>query len=229
VIPVGITPAGAFVLEDDDPDKFALDPERMPGQRNSFSLRWPYTEGLRLDEAMHPLAILATGLYGQELPPQDGAPIRLVVPWKYGFKGIKSIVRITLAAAKPETTWNISAPDEYGFYANVNPKHDHPRWSQATEQRIGRGHTRCLDVENRLGPVPQQQHQLHRAGARRFLEQIFERQQVPPARFLSVQTNADPTRGLERSIGEQLHLVHEQGGLSFFLDGLLGHRKAHFT
>jgi methionine sulfoxide reductase catalytic subunit len=114
-----------------------LDRERMPGQRNSFSLRWPYTEGLRLDEAMHPLAILATGLYGQELPPQDGAPVRLVVPWKYGFKGIKSIVKITLAAAKPETTWNISAPDEYGFYANVNPKHDHPRWSQATEQRIG--------------------------------------------------------------------------------------------
>jgi methionine sulfoxide reductase catalytic subunit len=114
-----------------------LDPERMPGQRNAFSLRWPYTEGLRLDEAMHPLAILATGLYGQELPPQDGAPVRLVVPWKYGFKGIKSIVKITLAAAKPETTWNVAAPDEYGFYANVNPTHDHPRWSQATEQRIG--------------------------------------------------------------------------------------------
>jgi methionine sulfoxide reductase catalytic subunit len=114
-----------------------LDPERMPGQRNSFSLRWPYTEGLRIDEAMHPLAILATGLYGQELPPQDGAPVRLVVPWKYGFKGIKSIVKITLAAAKPETTWNLAAPDEYGFYANVNPTHDHPRWSQATEQRIG--------------------------------------------------------------------------------------------
>jgi len=114
-----------------------LDPERMPGQRNAFSLRWPYTEGLRLDEARHPLAILATGLYGQELPPQDGAPVRLVVPWKYGFKGIKSIVRITLAAARPETTWNLSAPDEYGFYANVNPTHDHPRWSQATEQRIG--------------------------------------------------------------------------------------------
>jgi sulfoxide reductase catalytic subunit YedY len=109
----------------------------MPGQRNTFSLRWPYTEGLRLDEARHPLAILATGLYGQELPPQDGAPIRLVVPWKYGFKGIKSIVKITLAAAKPETTWNIAAPDEYGFYANVNPDVDHPRWTQATERRIG--------------------------------------------------------------------------------------------
>ncbi len=114
-----------------------LDPERMPGQRDSFSLRWPYTEGLRLDEAMHPLTILATGLYGQELPPQDGAPIRLVVPWKYGFKGIKSIVTITLAATQPETTWNLAAPQEYGFFANVNPKHDHPRWSQATEQRIG--------------------------------------------------------------------------------------------
>jgi sulfoxide reductase catalytic subunit YedY len=117
--------------------KTLLDPERMPGQRDAFSLRWPYTEGLRLDEAMHPLTILATGLYGQELPPQDGAPIRLVVPWRYGFKGIKSIVSITLAAARPETTWNITAPDEYGFYANVNPRHDHPRWSQATEQRIG--------------------------------------------------------------------------------------------
>jgi sulfoxide reductase catalytic subunit YedY len=86
---------------------------------------------------MHPLAILATGLYGQELPPQDGAPVRLVVPWKYGFKGIKSIVKISLVAAQPETTWNLMASDEYGFYGNVNPKHDHPRWSQATEQRIG--------------------------------------------------------------------------------------------
>jgi len=114
-----------------------LDPTRMPGQKDSFSLKWPYTEGLRLDEAMHPLAILATGLYGQELPPQDGAPVRLVVPWKYGFKGIKSIVKISLVASQPETTWNLIAPDEYGFYGNVNPKHDHPRWSQATEQRIG--------------------------------------------------------------------------------------------
>jgi sulfoxide reductase catalytic subunit YedY len=113
------------------------DPERMPGQKNPFALRWPYTEGLRLDEARHPLTILATGLYGQELPPQDGAPVRLVVPWKYGFKGIKSIVKITLTATRPETTWNIAAPEEYGFYANVNPRRDHPRWSQATEQRIG--------------------------------------------------------------------------------------------
>ena len=112
------------------------DPERMPGQRTGV-LRWPYVEGLRLDEAMHPLTLLATGLYGRELPPQDGAPIRLVVPWKYGFKGIKSIVKITLVEKQPRTTWNQLAPDEYGFYANVNPKVDHPRWSQETEQRIG--------------------------------------------------------------------------------------------
>ena len=90
-----------------------------------------------MDEAMHPLTILASGLYGRALPPQDGAPIRLVIPWKYGFKGIKSIVKITLTADQPRTTWNESAPDEYGFYANVNPHKDHPRWSQATEQRIG--------------------------------------------------------------------------------------------
>jgi sulfoxide reductase catalytic subunit YedY len=128
-----------------------LDPARMPGQRDSFSLRWPYTEGLRLDEAMQPLAILATGLYGQELPPQDGAPVRLVVPWKYGFKGIKSIVKISLVAAQPDTTWNISAPDEYGFYANVNPKHDHPRWSQATEQRIGESGRRKTLMFNGYG------------------------------------------------------------------------------
>jgi sulfoxide reductase catalytic subunit YedY len=114
-----------------------LDPERMPGQKNPFVLQWPYVEGLRLDEAMHPLTLLATGLYGQELPPQDGAPVRLVVPWKYGFKGIKSIVKITLTSSQPPTTWNLSAPNEYGFFANVNPNHDHPRWSQATEQRIG--------------------------------------------------------------------------------------------
>ena len=112
------------------------DPKRMPGQREDV-LPWPYVEGLRMDEAMHPLAILATGLYGRELPPQDGAPVRLVTPWKYGFKGIKSIVKITLVDAQPPTTWNRAAPDEYGFYANVNPHHDHPRWSQATEQRIG--------------------------------------------------------------------------------------------
>jgi sulfoxide reductase catalytic subunit YedY len=113
-----------------------LDPKRMPNQ-NSDALEWPYIEGLRLDEAMHPLAIFATGLYGQELPPQDGAPVKLVVPWKYGFKGIKSIVKITLTDKQPPTTWAKYAPKEYGFFANVNPKHDHPRWSQATEQRIG--------------------------------------------------------------------------------------------
>jgi sulfoxide reductase catalytic subunit YedY len=112
------------------------DPARMPGQREDV-LPWPYVEGLRLDEAMHPLTILATGLYGRELPPQDGAPVRLVVPWKYGFKGIKSIVKITLVAAPPPTTWNRAAPDEYGFFANVNPRVDHPRWSQADELRIG--------------------------------------------------------------------------------------------
>jgi methionine sulfoxide reductase catalytic subunit len=113
-----------------------LDPKRMPGQRTRV-LDWPYVEGLRLDEAMHPLTLLASGLYGRALPPQDGAPIRLVVPWKYGFKGIKSIVKISLVSTQPRTTWSAYAPNEYGFYANVNPQVDHPRWSQATEQRIG--------------------------------------------------------------------------------------------
>ena len=113
-----------------------LDPVRMPNQKTGV-LKWPYVEGLRMDEAMHPLAMFALGLYGEELPPQDGAPIKLVVPWKYGFKGIKSIVKITLVATQPPTTWQQYAPNEYGFYANVNPMHDHPRWSQATEQRIG--------------------------------------------------------------------------------------------
>jgi len=113
-----------------------LDPERMPNQRTGV-LDWPYVEGLRLDEAMHPLTIMATGLYGETLPPQDGAPIRLVVPWKYGFKSIKSVVKITLVADEPPTTWNLQAPYEYGFYSNVNPNVDHPRWSQATERRIG--------------------------------------------------------------------------------------------
>ncbi len=112
------------------------DPVRMPGQKRNV-LPWPYVEGLRLDEAMHPLSILAMGLYGKELPPQDGAPIRLVVPWKYGFKGIKSIVKITLTDTEPPCTWNQANPREYGFYANVNPNVPHPRWSQATEQRIG--------------------------------------------------------------------------------------------
>lgn len=113
-----------------------FDPKRMPNQSTGV-LEWPYVEGLRLDEAMHPLTILATGLYGETLPPQDGAPIRLVVPWKYGYKSIKSIVKITLVAEEPPTTWNIQAPNEYGFYSNVNPKVSHPRWSQAEEHRIG--------------------------------------------------------------------------------------------
>jgi len=113
-----------------------LAPEQMPGQR-SGGFGWPYAEGLRLDEAMHDLTILATGLYGKPLPPQDGAPIRLVVPWKYGFKDIKSIVKIALVAEMPATFWSSYAPDEYGFYANVNPDVPHPRWSQATERRIG--------------------------------------------------------------------------------------------
>ena len=113
-----------------------LDPKRLPNQNTSV-LDWPYVEGLRLDEAMNPLAILATGLYGGTMPPQDGAPIRLVVPWKYGFKSIKSIVKIMLVADQPPTTWNIQGPNEYGFYSNVNPGVDHPRWSQKTEHRIG--------------------------------------------------------------------------------------------
>jgi len=113
-----------------------LDPKRMPNQ-NTGVLDWPYVEGLRLDEALNPLAILATGMYGQTMPPQDGAPIRLVVPWKYGFKSIKSIVKIMLVADQPPTTWNIQSPNEYGFYSNVNPNVDHPRWSQKMEHRIG--------------------------------------------------------------------------------------------
>lgn len=113
-----------------------FDPKRMPNQGRDF-LPWPYIEGLRMDEAMHPLTILATGIYGKALPPQDGAPIRLVVPWKYGFKGIKSIVKIRLVDSQPKTTWSEAGPEEYGFYANVNPKVDHPRWSQAHERRIG--------------------------------------------------------------------------------------------
>jgi sulfoxide reductase catalytic subunit YedY len=113
-----------------------LDPEQMPGQRRPV-LEWPYVEGLRMDEAMHPLTILATGIYDRPLLGQNGAPIRLVVPWKYGFKGIKSIVRISFVDRQPPTSWNISARNEYGFYANVNPDVDHPRWSQARERRIG--------------------------------------------------------------------------------------------
>jgi sulfoxide reductase catalytic subunit YedY len=115
-------------------------PGEMPGQRGVFqSLSWPYVEGLRLDEARHPLTFLAVGVYGETLPNQNGAPIRLVVPWKYGFKGIKSIVRVSLTDKQPKNTWNANAPREYGFYANVNPDVPHPRWSQATERRIGGG------------------------------------------------------------------------------------------
>jgi sulfoxide reductase catalytic subunit YedY len=112
------------------------DPEQMPGQRRSV-LKWPYVEGLRMDEAMHPLTILAVGLYGEVLPNQDGAPLRLVVPWKYGFKSIKSIVKMRFVEQQPVSTWEAAAPHEYGFYSNVNPDVPHPRWSQARERRIG--------------------------------------------------------------------------------------------
>ena len=123
-------------------------PDEMPGQKDRFiggGLKYPYVEGLRLDEAMHPLTLLTVGVYGKALPPQNGAPIRLIVPWKYGFKGIKSIVSIKLTRERPQTTWNLAAPNEYGFYANVNPHVDHPRWSQATERFIGAGG--ILDVQ----------------------------------------------------------------------------------
>jgi sulfoxide reductase catalytic subunit YedY len=116
--------------------KTVMRPAEMPGQRFPV-LDWPYVEGLRIDEAMHPLAFVAVGLYGQTLPNQNGAPLRLVVPWKYGFKGIKSIVEIRFTERQPPTSWNLSAPSEYGFFANVNPAVDHPRWSQARERRIG--------------------------------------------------------------------------------------------
>lgn len=123
-------------------------PQEMPGQKDRFTgggLNYPYVEGLRIDEAMHPLTLMAVGVYGKALPPQNGAPVRLIVPWKYGFKGIKSIVSIRLQEERPPTTWNLLAPDEYGFYANVNPHVDHPRWSQATERVIGAGG--ILDVK----------------------------------------------------------------------------------
>jgi sulfoxide reductase catalytic subunit YedY len=113
-----------------------LAPELMPGQKVGW-YEWPYVEGLRLDEAMHDLTLLATGLYGLPLPKQDGAPIRLVVPWKYGFKGIKAIVKIDLVDYQPSSLWMLAASHEYGFYANVNPDVNHPRWSQASERRIG--------------------------------------------------------------------------------------------
>jgi len=112
------------------------DPVQMPNVRTSI-LKWPYTEGLRLDEAMHPLTLLTFGLYGEILPNQNGAPVRVTVPWKYGFKSAKSIVKIRFTDQQPQTSWNLAAPNEYGFYSNVNPKVDHPRWSQATERRIG--------------------------------------------------------------------------------------------
>ncbi|WJV54202.1 protein-methionine-sulfoxide reductase catalytic subunit MsrP [Pectobacteriaceae bacterium CE90] len=124
------------------------DPDQMPGQKDRFvggGLDYPYVEGLRLDEAMHPLTLLSVGVYGKTLPPQNGAPIRLVTPWKYGFKNIKSIVHIRLTKEQPPNTWNLAAPNEYGFYANVNPHVDHPRWSQATERVIGSGG--LLDVQ----------------------------------------------------------------------------------
>jgi len=123
-------------------------PEIMPGQKDRFiggGLDYPYVEGLRIDEAMHPLTLMTVGVYGKALPPQNGAPIRLTVPWKYGFKGIKSIVSIKLTRERPPTTWNLAAPNEYGFYANVNPHVDHPRWSQASERFIGSGG--ALDVK----------------------------------------------------------------------------------
>jgi sulfoxide reductase catalytic subunit YedY len=118
--------------------KTVLRPAEMPGQRSPV-LDWPYVEGLRIDEAMNPLALLAVGLYGKTLPNQNGAPLRLITPWKYGFKGIKSIVEIRFTEKQPPSTWNISASHEYGFYANVNPNVDHPRWSQARERKIGAG------------------------------------------------------------------------------------------
>ena len=130
------------------------DPKQMPGQRSrriGGGVEYPYVEGLRLDEAMNPLTLLSVGLYGKTLPPQNGAPIRLVVPWKYGFKSIKSIVSIKLLRRKPPTTWNILAPREYGFYANVNPEVDHPRWSQASERRITSG---GLFARNRIETLP---------------------------------------------------------------------------
>lgn len=116
-----------------------LEPDAMPGQRDTQLLKWPYVEGLRIDEAMHPLTILAVGMYGEILPKQNGAPLRLIVPWKYGFKSIKAIVKIELLSKPPLTSWNQSAPNEYGFYANVNPDVSHPRWSQSSERLLGSG------------------------------------------------------------------------------------------
>ena len=130
---VGVKPGAKFVSFET-----ALRPDEMPGVKYNV-LDWPYREGLRLDEAMHPLTLMATEIYGKPIPNQNGAPIRLVVPWKYGFKSIKSIVRITLTDTEPQTSWNMSNSREYGFYSNVNPTVNHPRWSQASERRIGGG------------------------------------------------------------------------------------------
>jgi sulfoxide reductase catalytic subunit YedY len=126
------------------------DPKQMPGQRRDV-LDWPYTEGLRLDEAMHPLTILSTGMYGKTLPNQNGAPLRLVVPWKYGFKSIKSVVKLRLTETQPQTAWNKAAANEYGFYSNVNPTVDHPRWSQAKERRLGEWRKRPTLMFNGYG------------------------------------------------------------------------------
>ena len=126
------------------------DPKQMPGQRSAFSINYPYVEGLRIDEAMHPLTLLGLGLYGKTLPPQNGAPVRLVVPWKYGFKSIKSIVKIEFTQQQPLNTWQQQAPQEYGFYANVNPLVDHPRWSQASERLISNSFLRAQRVETEL-------------------------------------------------------------------------------
>lgn len=145
VIPwIGVPLAGVLAKAAPQPSaKFVvfqtvLRPSEMPGQKSRM-LDWPYEEGLRLDEAMHPLTLLVTGLYGKDLPAQNGGPIRLMVPWKYGFKSAKSLVKITLTDKQPVSTWEALAPSEYGFYGNVNPQVDHPRWSQATERRIGAG------------------------------------------------------------------------------------------
>ena len=125
-------------------------PEEMPGQRRAI-LNWPYIEGLRMDEAMHPLTILVVGLYGKTLLNQNGAPLRLMVPWKYGFKSVKSIVRMRFTNEQPRTAWNVAAPNEYGFYANVNPAVDHPRWSQARERRIGKFFRQATEMFNGYG------------------------------------------------------------------------------
>ena len=130
---IGVQPSAKYVVFET-----LQRPSEMPGQ-NAGILNWPYVEGLRIDEAMNPLTLLATGIYGKPLPNQNGAPIRLVTPWKYGFKGVKAIVHISLTDKMPATTWALLAPNEYGFYANVNPQVDHPRWSQASERRIGAG------------------------------------------------------------------------------------------